>query len=61
MTKKTETTEKLLQVRVEDTVTDRCDKLFAARGITTQNAIRMLLAQVANSGETPFDNLFTSK
>lgn len=60
MTKRAETTEKLLQVRVEDNIKDRCDELFAARGITTQNAIRMMLAQVANSGQTPFDNLFKS-
>lgn len=52
-------TEKLLQVRVADHVKDTCDELFATRGISTQNAIRMLLTQVANSGKTPFDNLFS--
>lgn len=51
-------TEKLIQLRVEDNVKDKCDELFAANGLTTQSAIKMMLTQVAHSGETPFDNLF---
>lgn len=57
----TETKEKLIQLRVDGDVKDKCDELFHAQGLTTQSAIKMMLTQVANTGETPFDNLFTSR
>jgi len=54
----TESNEKLIQIRVDGDIKDKCDKLFAKQGLTTQGAIKMLLAQVSNTEKTPFDNLF---
>jgi DNA-damage-inducible protein J len=56
----TETKEKLIQLRLDGDVKDKCDALFQAQGLTTQTAIKMMLTQVANTGETPFDNMFKS-
>lgn len=53
--------QKLIQLRIEDNVKATCDKLFAANGLTTQSAIKIMLTQVAHTGETPFDNLFNSR
>ncbi|AOT56380.1 type II toxin-antitoxin system RelB/DinJ family antitoxin [Weissella soli] len=52
--------EKLIQLRVEDNVKDKADEIFKAQGLTTQTAIKIFLTQVANTGESPFDNLFSS-
>lgn len=58
MKEMTETNEKLIQLRVDAEIKDKCDELFARNGMTTQGAIKMFLTQVANTGESPFDNLF---
>lgn len=52
--------EKLIQLRVEEDVKDKEDEIFKSQGLTTQSAIKMFLTQVANTGESPFDNLFRS-
>ncbi|AIG65468.1 type II toxin-antitoxin system RelB/DinJ family antitoxin [Weissella tructae] len=53
--------EKLIQLRIETDVKDRCEELFHAQGLTIQGAIKMMLTQVSHTGETPFDNLFSGK
>jgi DNA-damage-inducible protein J len=50
--------EKLIQLRVEDNVKEQADEIFKAQGLTTQTAIKIFLTQVANTGQSPFDNLF---
>lgn len=52
-------TEKLIQLRVEEEIKDHADEIFKRQGLTTQNAIKMMLTQVANTGKSPFDNLFS--
>ena len=51
--------EKLIQLRVEDNVKDKADEIFKSQGLTTQTAIKIFLTQVANTGESPFSNLFS--
>ncbi|QVK12609.1 type II toxin-antitoxin system RelB/DinJ family antitoxin [Weissella ceti] len=53
--------EKLLQLRLDSDVKKKADALFAEQGITIQGAIRIMLHQVANTGKTPFDNVFTGE
>lgn len=53
--------EKLIQLRVESDVKNNADEIFAKQGLTTQGAIKMFLTQVANTGQSPFDNLFARK
>jgi DNA-damage-inducible protein J len=53
--------EKLIQLRVEENVKDSADEIFKAQGLTTQTAIKIFLTQVANTGDSPFTNLFTKK
>lgn len=53
-------TEKLIQLRVEDAVKNQADEIFKSQGLTTQTAIKIFLTQVANTGHSPFDNLFMS-
>jgi DNA-damage-inducible protein J len=50
--------EKLIQLRVEDNVKEAADDIFKQQGLTTQTAIKIFLTQVANTGKSPFDNLF---
>ncbi|KRN75784.1 type II toxin-antitoxin system RelB/DinJ family antitoxin [Weissella kandleri] len=52
--------EKLIQLRVEENVKDTADEIFKAQGLTTQTAIKIFLTQVANTGDSPFSNLFKS-
>lgn len=54
-------TEKLIQLRVSSDVKDKADEILTDRGLSTQSAIKMFLTQIANTGETPFDNLFLAK
>lgn len=61
MTQKTESTEKLIQLRVSDDVKKKADTVFNKQGITIQGAIKMFLTQVANTGNTPFDGMFQSR
>lgn len=51
--------EKLIQLRVAADTKDTADEIFKQQGLTTQSAIKIFLTQVANTGQTPFDNLFT--
>ncbi|QIL50830.1 type II toxin-antitoxin system RelB/DinJ family antitoxin [Weissella coleopterorum] len=53
--------EKLIQLRVEEGVKDAADEIFKTQGLTTQTAIKIFLTQVANTGDSPFSNLFTKK
>ncbi|TYC51041.1 type II toxin-antitoxin system RelB/DinJ family antitoxin [Weissella muntiaci] len=53
--------EKLIQLRVEDAIKDQADEIFKKQGLTTQTAIKIFLTQVANTGKSPFDNLFVAK
>ncbi|TYC48730.1 RelB/DinJ family addiction module antitoxin [Weissella muntiaci] len=50
--------DKLIQLRVESEVKVKADETFMKQGLTTQMAIKVFLTQVANTGQTPFDNLF---
>lgn len=61
MTEATDTKEKLIQLRIDSDVKDKCDELFHSQGLTTQTAIKMMLTQVSKTGQTPFDNLFIAK
>ena len=53
--------EKLIQLRLDEDLKDKADELFKAQGLTTQSAIKMFLTQVANTGQSPFDYLFTQR
>jgi len=53
--------DKLVQLRVPTDVKDRCDDIFARQGLTTQLAMKILLTQIANTGVTPFDDLFKTR
>lgn len=48
----------LIQVRVPIKVKEAADEAFAKNGISTPMALRVLVAQVARTGETPFDDLW---
>lgn len=50
--------EKLIQLRVDEEVKKGADEVLKAQGVTLQTAIKMFLTQVANTGQSPFDNLF---
>ncbi|SCB98479.1 type II toxin-antitoxin system RelB/DinJ family antitoxin [Weissella bombi] len=53
--------EKLIQIRVEEDVRNAADDVFKENGLTTQQAVKMFLTQVAHSGKSPFDDLFRAK
>ncbi|ATF41629.1 type II toxin-antitoxin system RelB/DinJ family antitoxin [Weissella paramesenteroides] len=53
--------EKLIQIRVEEEVRNAADTVFKENGLTTQQAVKMFLTQVAHSGESPFNDLFRAK
>ena len=50
----------LIQLNVPDEVKDRADRAFARSGLTTPYAMRIMVNQVAQTGRTPFDGLFSS-
>lgn len=50
----------LIQLNVPDDVKDRADRAFARSGLTTPYAMRIMVNQVAQTGRTPFDGLFSS-
>lgn len=50
----------LIQLNVPDEVKDRADRAFARSGLTTPCAMRIMVNQVAQTGRTPFDGLFSS-
>jgi DNA-damage-inducible protein J len=52
--------EKLIQVRVDERVKEACDAIFAEDGMTTQQAMKTFLYQVAKAGKSPFENVFSS-
>lgn len=49
----------LIQTTVDDSVKKRADEVFAKNGLTTAMAVRVMVTQVANTGKSPFDGLFT--
>ncbi|GAB2027142.1 type II toxin-antitoxin system RelB/DinJ family antitoxin [Lactovum odontotermitis] len=49
----------LIQINVPSDIKEKADKAFSRSGLTTPMAMKILITQVANSGHTPFDNLFT--
>ena len=50
----------LIQLNVPDDVKARADAAFARSGLTTPYAMRIMVSQVAETGRTPFDGLFSS-
>lgn len=50
----------LIQLNVPDDVKERADAAFARNGLTTPYAMRIMVNQVAETGRTPFDGLFSS-
>lgn len=50
----------LIQLNVPDDVKARADAAFARSGLTTPYAMRIMVNQVAETGRTPFDGLFSS-
>lgn len=50
--------EKLIQLRIDGDLKDSADEIFKKQGLSTQTAIKIFLTQVANSGTSPFDNVF---
>lgn len=53
--------EKLIQIRIEEDVKKNVDDVLKREGLSTQQAVKMFLTQVANTGESPFDGLFSSR
>lgn len=50
----------LIQLNVPDDVKERADAAFARSGLTTPYAMRIMVSQVAETGRTPFDGLFST-
>lgn len=50
----------LIQLNVPDDVKERADAAFARSGLTTPYAMRIMVNQVAETGRTPFDGLFSA-
>ncbi|NGM16775.1 acyl carrier protein [Eggerthellaceae bacterium zg-893] len=50
----------LVQTTIDDDVKARADKVFARSGLTSAMAMRVMLTQVANTGTSPFDGLFST-
>lgn len=50
----------LLQTTIDDDVKARADEVFARSGLTSAMAMRVMVTQVANSGVSPFDGLFST-
>ncbi|GAK31467.1 hypothetical protein WOSG25_100330 [Weissella oryzae SG25] len=50
--------EKLIQIRIEDDVKQRVDSVFRNEGLSSQQAVKMFLTQVANTGHSPFEGMF---
>lgn len=50
----------LIQLNVPDDVKERADAALAHSGLTTPYAMRIMVNQVAETGRTPFDGLFSS-
>ena len=50
----------LIQLNVPDDVKARADAAFARSGLTTPYAMRIMVTQVAETGQTPFDGLFST-
>ena len=51
----------LLQTTIDDDVKARADAVFARSGLTSAMAVRVMVTQVANTGVSPFDGLFSSR
>lgn len=50
----------LLQTTIDDDVKARADAVFARSGLTSAMAVRVMVTQVANTGVSPFDGLFST-
>ena len=50
----------LIQTTVDDDVKARADAAFSRSGLTSAMAMRVMITQVANSGISPFDGLFST-
>lgn len=50
----------LLQTTIDDDIKARADKVFARSGLTSAMAMRVMVTQVANTGVSPFDGLFST-
>ena len=53
--------EKLIQLRLDEDAKKKVDEIFRMQGLSTQTAIKIFLTQVANTGQSPFDYLFTQR
>jgi len=51
----------LLQTTIDDDIKARADAVFARSGLTSAMAVRVMVTQVANTGVSPFDGLFTTR
>jgi DNA-damage-inducible protein J len=50
--------EKLIQIRIEEDIKKNVDEVLKRDGLSTQQAVKMFLTQVANTGHSPFEGLF---
>ncbi len=50
----------LLQTHIDDDIKARADKVFARSGLTSAMAVKVMVTQVANTGISPFDGLFST-
>lgn len=51
----------LIQVRVPVATKEGADRVFARNGISTSMAMRVLLAEIARTGRSPFDGIWLGK
>lgn len=47
-----------IQIKIENSIKNKADKVLGKNGLSTQGAIKILLYSVAISGKTPFNDLF---
>ena len=51
----------VLQTTVDDEIGAKAERVFERSGLTTSQAMRIMITQVANDGCSPFDGLFSSR
>lgn len=49
----------LIQIKVDNEIKQKADAVFGRSGLTTPQAVKVMVTQVANEGRSPFDNLFS--
>jgi DNA-damage-inducible protein J len=53
--------EKLIQIRIEEDVKKNVDDVLKRDGLSTQQAVKMFLTQIANTGHSPFEGMFAPR